>query len=299
MIGLIGTGLMGAPMVERLLLNGAAVMVYNRTSEKLDPLQQAGAEIASSIPDLLERCEAVILMLSDADAIRSTLLSDAAKPHLAERTVIQMGTIAPSQSRRLEAEIRAAGGSYVEAPVLGSIPEAKAGKLLVMVGATPEQFQQWLPIFQQFGTEPRLIGSVGTAAALKLALNQLIGSLTSAFGLSLGFVQQQGVAVDTFMEILRQSALYAPTFDKKLQRMVEQNYANPNFPTKHLLKDTNLFLSEAEAVGLQVDSLAGVRQILETACQLGLAEQDYSALFAAIHSSREENFNAKPNSTAD
>lgn len=290
---------MGAPMAERLLLNGVSVMVYNRTPEKLAPLRQAGAEIAASIPDLLQQCEAAILMLSDADAIRSTLLSDAAKPFLTECTIIQMGTIAPSQSRSIEVDISAAGGSYLEAPVLGSIPEAKAGKLLVMVGATPEQFQQWLPILQQFGAEPLLIGSIGTAAALKLALNQLIGSLTSAFALSLSFVQQQGVAVDTFMEILRQSALYAPTFDKKLQRMVEQNYADPNFPTKHLLKDTNLFLNEAETVGLQVDSLAGVRQILETACHLGLADQDYSALFAAICSFREENSDAKPNSTSD
>lgn len=287
MIGLIGTGLMGAPMAERLLLN-ESVMIYNRTPEKLAPLQQAGAEIAPSIPDLLQQCEAVVLMLSDADAIRATLLSDAAKPFLTGRTIIQMGTIAPSQSRSLEADISTAGGSYLEAPVLGSIPEAKAGKLLVMVGATPEQFQRWLPLFQQFGAEPLLIGPVGTAAALKLALNQLIGSLTTAFGLSLAFVQQQGVSVDTFMGILRQSALYAPTFDKKLQRMVEQNYADPNFPTKHLLKDTNLFLKEAETVGLQVDSLAGVRQILETACQLGLADQDYSALFAAIRSTPQE-----------
>ena len=297
MIGLMGTGLMGAPMAERLLLNGVAVMVYNRTPEKLAPLQQAGAEIAASVPDLLQQCEAVILMLSDADAIRSTLLADAAKPLLTERTIIQMGTIAPSQSRSLAVDISAAGGSYLEAPVLGSISEVKAGKLLVMVGATPTQFQQWLPTFQYFGTEPLLIGPVGTAAALKLALNQLISALTAGFALSLSFVQQQGVAVETFMQILRQSALYAPTFDKKLQRMVEQNYANPNFPTKHLLKDTRLFLNEAEAAGLQVDSLSGVRQILEIACQLGLADQDYSALFAAIRPPEEEHSDAKPNST--
>jgi 3-hydroxyisobutyrate dehydrogenase len=165
---------------------------------------------------------------------------------------------------------------------LGSIPEAKAGKLLVMVGAEPEQFQRWSLLLQSFGDAPLLIGAVGTAAALKLSLNQLIGSLTTAFALSLGFVQQQGVPVETFMQILRQSALYAPTFDKKLERMLDQNYTNPNFPTKHLLKDTKLFLNEATAARLQVDSLAGVRQILEMACSLGLADADYSALFAAI-----------------
>lgn len=281
-IGLIGTGLMGAPMAERLLASNVSLMVYNRTPEKAESLHQAGAEIATSVPELLQQCEAVILMLSDGTAIQSVILSDEAKPQLVGRTIIQMGTIAPSESRSLSEEITALGGDYLEAPVLGSIPEAQAGKLQVMVGATVAQFQQWLPIFQHLGSTPLRIGEVGSAAALKLALNQLISSLTTAFALSVGFVQRQGVEVEVFMQILRQSALYAPTFDKKLQRMVEGNYANPNFPTKHLLKDTRLFLSEAETVGLQVDSLAGVRQILEMACDLGLADADYSALFAAI-----------------
>lgn len=284
-VGLIGTGLMGTAMAEQLLANHVPLMVYNRTPEKLAPLQQLGAESAASVPELLQQCKAVILMLSDAVAIRSVLFSDVAPSDLADRTIIQMGTIAPRESRSLYEEITALGGYYLEAPVLGSIPEAKTGKLLLMVGSTPDQFQQWLPLLQHLGREPLLIGTVGAAAALKLSLNQLIGSLTTAFALSLGFIQSQGVAVETFMQILRQSALYAPTFDKKLQRMLEQNYAAPNFPTKHLLKDTNLFLTEAEATGLQADSLAGVKRILEIACGLGLAEADYSALFAAVHPS--------------
>lgn len=291
-IGLIGTGLMGAPMAERLLANQVALVAYNRTPEKLEALQQSGAKVASSVLELLHQCDAVILMLSDAAAIQSVLLADEVKPSLVGRTVIQMGTIGPSESRSIAETVQDNGGHYLEAPVLGSIPEAQAGKLQVMVGATPEQFQQWLPILQHLGT-PMRIGDVGTAAALKLALNQLISSLTTAFALSLGFVQRQGVEVETFMQILRQSALYAPTFDKKLQRMVEQNYANPNFPTKHLLKDTKLFLSEAEAAGLEVDSLAGVRQILEMACNLGLADADYSALFAAVNPLPVEEDNAK------
>lgn len=280
-IGLIGTGLMGLPMTERLVAAGVPIVAYNRSVGKLEPLRSSGVEIAESVPALLQSCEGVITMLTNAEAIQETLLSDAARSQLANRTVIQMGTIAPSESRTIQEQITATAADYLEAPVLGSISEVKAGKLQVMVGATPEQFQQWLPLLQHFGS-PRLIGSVGAASALKLALNQLIGSLTTAFALSLGFVQQQGGDVDTFMEILRQSALYAPTFDKKLQRMVSGDYTHPNFPTKHLLKDMNLFLTEASAIGMQVDSLAGVRQILEAACANGLAEADYSALFEAV-----------------
>jgi 3-hydroxyisobutyrate dehydrogenase len=150
-----------------------------------------------------------------------------------------------------------------------------------MVGSTPEQFQQWAGLLKHFG-EPMHVGAVGAATATKLALNQLIASLTGAFALSLSFVRRQGVEPETFMSILRESALYAPTFDKKLSRMLEGNYDNPNFPTKHLLKDTNLFLAEAQSLELDVTSLDGMRQILEMAQQLGLADKDYSSLFAAI-----------------
>jgi 3-hydroxyisobutyrate dehydrogenase len=194
-----------------------------------------------------------------------------------------MGTIAPQESREIHDAIASGGGDYLEAPVLGSIPQVKSGELLVMVGSSPEQFQKWFELLKHFGREPVLMGDVGSAAATKLALNQLIASLTSAFALSLGFVQRQGVEVEQFMQILRQSALYAPTFDKKLQQMLDGNYANPNFPSKHLLKDTNLFLSEAQAVGLNTSSLEGIRKVLETTQQLGLSDADYSSLFAAIH----------------
>lgn len=281
-IGLIGTGLMGLPMAQRLQEAGLSVMVYNRTADKLADLRHSSVAIAPSPLELVQQCQVVIVMLSDAAAIRSVLLTDEMMPSLAQRTLIQMGTIAPSESRQIHQAIATAQGDYLEAPVLGSIPEVKAGTLQIMVGATPEQFQQWRSLLQPLGTVQH-IGPVGTAAALKLALNQLIASLTTAFSLSLGFVQQQGVDVETFMTILRQSALYAPTFDKKLQRMVEHNFEHPNFPTKHLLKDTRLFLSEAETLGQRVDSLVGVREILDIACKLGLADADYSALFAAVN----------------
>ena len=158
----------------------------------------------------------------------------------------------------------------------------KAGELQLMVGASEEQFAKWSDFLENFGS-PVLLGAVGAASSTKLALNQLIAAMSCAFALSLGFVQRQGVDVEQFMSILRQSALYAPTFDKKLPQMLERNFANPNFPIKHLLKDTNLFLTEAEAIGLNVISLEGVRKVLEMAQQLGLAEADYSSLFAAIN----------------
>lgn len=272
---------MGLPMAEKLAAAHLPVVAFNRTAAKLDPLRSAGVTVTTSASEVLQQCAVVITMLTHAAAIQEVLLTDEARQHLSGRTVIQMGTIAPHESKNLQQEIAVAGGEYLEAPVLGSIPQVKAGQLQIMVGATPAQFQQQFSLLNHLGT-PRLIGSVGTAAALKLSLNQLIASLTTAFALSLGFVQRQGVEVETFMEILRESALYAPTFDKKLQRMVEYHFDDPNFPTQHLLKDVNLFLTEAIPQGLEVEALQGVQQILQQACAADLAMADYSALFAVV-----------------
>ena len=123
-----------------------------------------------------------------------------------------------------------------------------------------------------------LVGPIGSGAATKLALNQLIASLTHAFSLSLRLVQQAGVPVETFMAILRPSALYAPTFDKKLQRMLNGHYDDPNFSTALLRKDLRLFLEEATAAGLQVGGLQGLDDLLEQSSGSQLDHLDYCAL---------------------
>lgn len=281
-VGLLGTGLMGEPMALRLQACDVAVVAWNRSPDKLAPLKEAGISVAASPAEVIQQTDVTVLMLSDAAALRSVLLAPATESVLAGKTLIQMGTIAPQESRNLAEAIAQHNGHYLEAPVLGSIPQVKSGTLQIMVGSTPAQFEQWSPVLRHWG-EPQHIGAVGSAAALKLALNQLIASLTTGFAQSLGLIQQQGVPVETFMAILRDSALYAPTFDKKLDRMQDRNFENPNFPTKHLLKDVRLFLQTAEAAGSRVDSLDGIRQILEDACQQGLSDLDYSALFAAMN----------------
>ncbi|TBR57789.1 NAD(P)-dependent oxidoreductase [Mastigocladus laminosus UU774] len=283
-VAFLGTGLMGLPMAHNLLEARVQLIAYNRTPEKLETLKVAGAEIAEKPYQAINAADCVILMLTNAAAIYSVLLSDRCSQAVAGKSVIQMGTITPTESREIRDAVVAAGGEYLEAPVLGSISEAQSGNLIVMVGAHQEQYQRHLELLKHFGPEPVLVGPVGTGAALKLALNQLIASLTASFALSLGFVQRYGIDEDLFMYILRQSVLYAPTFDKKLQRMLEGNYANPNFPTKHLMKDTDFFIEEAKAAGLNISGVEGVRKILEMAMKMSFAHEDYSSIFSVIKS---------------
>jgi len=269
-------------MAKRLLTQDYPVLAYNRTQEKSESLKTSGARIAQSPVEAIRDADCVVLMLAHLPAIREVLLSEETRSQLSGRTVIQMGTIGPSESRQVEQEVKAAGGDYFEAPVLGSIPQAQEGSLIVMVGASSKQFQEWSELLKCFGPHPVLIGQVGKAATLKLALNQLIASLTASFALSLGMVQREEIPVETFMRILRGSALYTPTFDKKLSRMVKRDYENPNFPARHLLKDVDLILATAAQLELDTSSLMGIRVVLEKALRQGWADADYSALFEAV-----------------
>ncbi|MEO1589963.1 MAG: NAD(P)-dependent oxidoreductase [Cyanobacteria bacterium J06632_22] len=289
-IGVLGTGLMGAPMAQRLKQAGHDVVAWNRSAEKLEPLRllrietvdRAAAAIAPLTLTMLTDAAALQATLFPEDIVPSDVRSQDTRPDLTGCTILQMGTIAPAESRALAQQVSAAGGEYLEAPVLGSIPQVKTGELILMVGATPAQFERWQPVLRCFSADPQLMGPVGAGAAVKLAMNQLIGTLTAAFSMSLAFVQRQGLAVEPFMEIVRQSALYAPTFDKKLARMCDRNFANPNFPTQHLLKDMRLFADAAQADGIDTQTAQAVARVAEQAMALGLAQSDYSALFAAV-----------------
>ncbi len=280
-ISLVGVGLMGAAMTERLLTLGHDVVVYNRTKAKCEALQQRGAVLARSAVEAIQSSSCTILMLSDAAAIHDAVFA-AGKPDFQNRTVIQMGTIAPSESLALGRAIRSGLGDYFEAPVLGSITEARTGRLVVMVGGQAEHVARWNEVLTCFCHESVLVGPIGQAAALKLALNQLLAAQMTAFSVSLGLILHSGIAVETFMTVLRHSSLMASMFERKLPRMLDHDYANPRFSTGNLLKDVRLSLDAAREAKVATPSLDGIRDVFEHAVARDLGDLDYAAVFESV-----------------
>lgn len=281
-ITVIGTGIMGASIVERLAACGHDLTIYNRTKEKAEALRDRGVTVAQTVQEAVEASPLILLTLTDAMAIHAALFFHHQKPTFQGRTLVQMGTIAPSESRDIAQRVENEGGEYFEAPVLGSKTEAKGGNLLIMVGGSHDSFERWRTVLADLGDNPRLIGPVGKASAMKLAFNQLIAAHIAAFSLSLGFIQQSGVPVEDFMNLLRDSTLFAPMFEKKLPRLLDRNYENPNFPTTHLLKDVQLFLKEAKDMGLETVVLEGVQEVIHKSLERGLREVDYSSVFETV-----------------
>lgn len=199
-----------------------------------------------------------------------------------------MSTIAPSESKEINERIKKLRGEYLEAPVLGSIPQIIKGELIVLVGSTEKQFQKSRKIFFAFSNKVLHIGKNGDASAMKLALNQLIVTQTIAFSMSLGYLQENNIDINKFMNILRDSALYAPAFDNKLPKMLARDFSNPNFPLKHLLKDLDLILGDFGESKINTNALKGIRKILIDSIQKGFADDDYSALYNEVHPTKHE-----------
>jgi 3-hydroxyisobutyrate dehydrogenase len=257
-IAFLGTGLMGLPMAENLIKSGNKLTVYNRTISKTEPLADLGAEVCETAAEAIAKNDVIISMLTDYSAFVESVLKNK-ENDLTGKQIIQMSTISPKQSKDLFTKINERGGEYLEAPVLGSIQQVKDKSLFILAGGEKILFEKFRPLFAELGDKIYLVGDVGSAAALKLALNQLIASLTSAFSMSFAYLKNNSGNTELFMKILRGSALYAPTFDKKLSNIENRNYSSPNFPLKHLLKDVNLILDGFNESGVNTEPLIGVQ----------------------------------------
>ena len=274
-------------MARQLLDAGYELIVFNRTRDKTKALKEMGAAIVGHAGEAIEQGDVFITMLTDYQAICDVLFFNPFQ-RFRGKSLIQMGTISPAQSLMVKERFESNGSIYMEAPVLGSIPQAQTRTLFVLFGGSSDQYDRWSPLLKTFGEKVLHMGNVGQASATKLALNQLIASLTTSFSMSLGYLLEKGADIDAFMSILRESALYAPTFDKKLDRMMERNFEQPNFPVKHLLKDVRLILGEFSDSGIESKPLHEVEKILDRAIKNGLDNQDYSALYNAVHPEKKD-----------
>ena len=273
-IALLGTGLLGTAVAQRLLGQGHQLRVWNRTPAKTAGLVDAGASLIGALKGAARGCDTVITVLRDGPCSAEVI---AELGELDGAVLMGMGTMGIGESRGLERQVQQQGGAYLEAPVLGSKPEALKGTLLVMAGGNEATFLRQQPLLADLSLEPRLMGPVGSGMASKLALNQLIASLTHGFSVALRLIQAADVPAKDFMEVLRPSAVYAPTYDKKLERMLSGHYSNPNFSTALLRKDLALFLRESESLDVNAAGLSSLLGLLDQA-NSALDELDYCAL---------------------
>lgn len=275
-ICILGYGRLAEALAERLGQACSGISVFARRP----PREGANSvHFFGDVRQAIDGARFVLAVTSDFASI-TAILQDI--DHLDGKTFIQISTLSPSQSLAVEKEVKARRGRYVESPVLGSRPEARSGTLIAMAGPAANIDDDVSAFLRSYSNKRIVFDVVGQASALKLIFNFLIGALTASFSVALNAVEENGIDADQFMDLLRESALYAPTFDKKLKQMMTGQYANPNFPAEHLKKDLKLFGEVARLSPLATAFVSAISDIATAAAERQETKLDYSSLHEVV-----------------
>jgi 3-hydroxyisobutyrate dehydrogenase len=199
---------MGSSIAQRLLSVGHEVGVWNRSSAKTKPLVDAGAKPFASPAELVEGCEAVIMMLLN-DAASETVYrgpNGILRSGLAGKLVIDMSTVRPDTMTSIGASVMQQGARFVECPVGGSTGPAKEGKLFGLVGGETADVTRAMPILEQLCRRIEHVGALGSGATLKLAVNLPLLVYWQALGEALTICKPLNLPADRLIDILSDTA---------------------------------------------------------------------------------------------
>ncbi len=281
-LGFIGLGIMGAPMAGHLLAAGHTVFLNTRSAVP-PALLQAGGQACASAQDVAQKADIIFLMLPDTPDVEAVLFgkNGVAAGLSAGKTVVDMSSISPVDTKAFAQKINALGCQYVDAPVSGGEVGAKAASLTIMVGAEEATFATVLPLLQLMGKNITLVGSNGDGQTCKVA-NQIIVALNiAAVGEALLFASKAGADPAKVRQALMGGFAASRILEVHGERMIKRTF-NPGFRIGLHQKDLGLALDGARSLGLALPQTAGAAQLMQVCSANGLGNLDHSALVRAL-----------------
>ncbi|MEU7084969.1 NAD(P)-dependent oxidoreductase [Streptomyces achromogenes] len=282
-VGFIGLGVMGRPMALRLAHAGTPLVIWNRTPDRAEPLRAAGAEVAADAAEVFARAGVVLLMLADEAAVDAVL--GRGTPELAARvagrTVVHMGTTAPEYSRALEADIRAAGGRYAEAPVSGSRVPAEQEQLVAMLAGEEDAVAAVRPLLAPMCRETFGCGAVPGALLMKLSVNLFLITQVTGLAEAFHFAERQGLDRRLFLEVLDAGPMASAVSRMKAPKLRERDFA-VQAAALDVLKNNRLIADAARAAHLASPLLDVCHALFRETVARGHGGEDMVAVLRAI-----------------
>ena len=276
-IGVIGLGLMGTALTERLLENGYRVVVWNRTREQSQALVARGAEWSDNP---LTSCDRVIISLYTTEVVEAVLAQLDSGLH-AGQILLDTTTGEPERTAALGARLAGRAVQYLDAPISGSSAQTRRGEATVLVGGDRATFEVCADLWRVMGAKAIHVGPCGSAAKMKLITNLVVGLNRAALAEGLAFAGAIGIAPAAALEVMAGSMAYSRMMDTKGRKMVERDFAVQARLSQHL-KDVRLILQAAGAAGLTLPVTDTHRRLLEQAEAAGLGERDNSAIIEVL-----------------
>ncbi|MDV7021822.1 2-hydroxy-3-oxopropionate reductase [Atlantibacter subterranea] len=281
-IGFIGLGIMGAPMALRLAQAGHQLYVSNLGPVAAE-LLNLGAKVCPTPRLVTENADIIIIMVPDTPQVEDVLfgMEGCAETSLNGKTIVDMSSISPVETKRFALKVIELGGEYLDAPVSGGEIGAREGTLSIMVGGNPDVFDKVKPFFELMGKNITLIGGNGDGQTCKVA-NQIIVALNiEAVSEALLFASKAGADPGRVRKALMGGFASSRILEVHGERMIKRTFA-PGFKIALHQKDLNLALQSAKALAVNLPNTATCQELFNTCAANGGSQLDHSALVQAL-----------------
>jgi 3-hydroxyisobutyrate dehydrogenase/2-hydroxy-3-oxopropionate reductase len=279
-IAVVGLGAMGRRIARRLLEAGHKVTVWNRTPGPAVELAEEGAVAAGTAAEAASRAEAVIILVSDPQALMEVVegADGVAAGAQTGTVVVQMSTVDPATIDRV-ARALPLGVDLLDAPVLGSVAEAESGSLKIFLGGSDRLIDRTRSLLAVLGS-PLHVGGLGAGAAAKLVANNVLFGVLAVLGESLSLGRSLGVPQGRLFDVLDATPLAAQA--QRRRTAIDTGEYPARFAMSLARKDARLIAGIARTYGVDLRLAAAALSWFESAVDAGLGDQDYSAVLGYV-----------------
>lgn len=282
-LGFVGLGTMGSRMAKRLLDAGHSVTGYNRTKAKAAWLIDAGMQWGDTPRAVAEASDVVFSMVTDTRALHAiTSGEDGIIAGLRPGAVyVDMSTVSPDASRALAQQVSARRAAMLDAPVSGSVVTLEQGNLSIMAAGDRDAFERAKPYLLAIGPKVNYVGGNGLAVTMKIAANLSLATQMLAFSEGVLLAEKSGISRDVAVEVLLNSVMASPMV-KYRGPFVLQMPDEAWFDVTMMQKDMQLALDLGRQLDVPLPTTGLANEFLTAARGMGLAEQDFAALFDVL-----------------
>jgi 3-hydroxyisobutyrate dehydrogenase len=279
-IGFIGIGVMGNSMAGHLLQAGYPLFVYTRSKQKAEQLLEHGAQWANNPKEVAEKANVIITMVGYPKDVEEVYLGENGLiPNGKENTYyLDMTTSTPSLAVKIHKEASKRGLHFLDAPVSGGDVGAKEARLSIMVGGEDQDFQAVKPILQRLGTNIVYQGKAGSGQHTKMCNQITIASNMIGVCEALVYAKKAGLDPENVLKSISTGAAGSWSLANLGPRMINGDF-EPGFYIKHYIKDMNIALAEAEAMGMETPGLSLAQSLYAQLVEKGEENSGTQALY--------------------
>ena len=280
-IGFIGVGLMGFPMAKNLLKAGYKLKAFNRSQDKAERLKKFGAEISTSIKEVVTNSNVIITMLTDDSAVEKVIGSDEFVKNIkSNTTVIDMSSINPVLSKKCAKILKEKNINYLDAPVSGGTLGAEDASLAIMVGGDDKIFNECFDLLKTLGN-PTLVGPISSGQISKLANQIIVGVTIGAVAEAVILCEKSGTNPSKMIEALSGGWADSKILQTHGKRMINKDFS-PKGKTTTQLKDMTNIINAGKAVDLHLPISSLIKEMYKNLVDVGLGNTDHSSLYNEI-----------------